>query len=68
MSNVHGTPAFVELDLRWSYDWRFQKAKKDGGAKMIFALDSFNVANRVNYVTYTGNLSSPFFGCGFRAM
>jgi hypothetical protein len=54
-------PAFVELDLRWSYDWRLQKAKKDG-AKMTFALDAFNVSNRVNYVTYTGNLSSPFFG------
>ena len=26
------------------------------------ALDAFNVTNRVNYVTYTGNLSSPFFG------
>lgn len=54
-------PGFVELDLRWSYDWRFQKAKKDG-ARMTFALDSFNVTNRVNYVSYTGNLSSPFFG------
>ena len=54
-------PAFAELDLRWSYDWRFQKAKKDG-AKMTLALDAFNVTNRVNYVTYTGNLSSPFFG------
>ena len=54
-------PGFVELDLRWSYDWRFQKAKKDG-ARMTLALDAFNVTNRVNYLSYTGNLSSPFFG------
>ena len=54
-------PGFAELDLRCSYDWRLQKTKKDG-AKLTFALDAFNVTNRVNYVTYTGNLSSPFFG------
>jgi len=54
-------PGFVELDVRWSYDWRFQKAKKDG-ARMTLALDAFNVTNRVNYLSYTGNLSSPFFG------
>ena len=54
-------PGFAELDLRCSYDWRLQKTKKDG-AKLTLALDAFNVPNRVNYVTYTGNLSSPFFG------
>ena len=26
------------------------------------ALDAFNVTNRVNYVSYSGNLFSPFFG------
>lgn len=25
-------------------------------------MESFNLLNRVNYVTYVGNLSSPFFG------
>ena len=54
-------PGFAELDLRWSYDWRLQKARKDG-AKVTVAVDSFNITNRVNYAGYTGNLSSPFFG------
>jgi hypothetical protein len=25
-------------------------------------MDAFDVTNRVNYTTYVGNLSSPFFG------
>jgi Carboxypeptidase regulatory-like domain/TonB dependent receptor len=54
-------PGFTEWDLRWSYDHRVQKSKKEG-ARLTLALDAFNVTNRVNYVTYSGNLSSPFFG------
>jgi hypothetical protein len=54
-------PGFTEWDLRWSYDWRFHKRKKEG-VKLTLALDAFNVTNRVNYVSYSGNLSSPFFG------
>ncbi|HEY2385143.1 MAG TPA: hypothetical protein VGK48_28540 [Terriglobia bacterium] len=26
------------------------------------SVDGFNVFNRVNYTSYVGNLSSPFFG------
>ena len=59
--NSVGGPGYAALDLRWSYDWRLQKAKKDG-AKLTLAVDAFNVTNRVNYAGYTGNLSSPFFG------
>jgi hypothetical protein len=54
-------PGFAEVDLRCSYDWHLQKTKKEG-PRLTFALDAFNVTNRVNYVTYSGNLSSPFFG------
>ena len=42
-------------------DFLFDKAKKEG-PRVTFALDAFNVTNKVNYVTYIGNLSSPFFG------
>lgn len=54
-------PGFAELDLRWSHDFLFEKGKKEG-PRVTFALDAFNVTNRVNYVTYVGVLSSPFFG------
>jgi len=31
-------------------------------AEIELALDAFNVTNRVDYVTYVGDLASPFFG------
>jgi hypothetical protein len=54
-------PAFAELDLRWSHDFLFEKGKKEG-PRVTLALDAFNVTNSVNYVTYVGDLASPFFG------
>jgi hypothetical protein len=54
-------PGFAELDLRWSHDFLFEKGKKEG-PRVTFALDAFNVTNRVNYVTFVGDLASPFFG------
>lgn len=54
-------PAFVELDLRWSHEFLFERGKKEG-PRINFAVDGFNVANKVNYASYVGNLSSPFFG------
>lgn len=56
-------PAFADLDLRWSRDFTLIKGKKkDGGVKSTLALDAFNVLNEVNYSSFIGNLSSPFFG------
>jgi hypothetical protein len=54
-------PGFSELDLRWSHEVALQKRAKEG-AKLSLALDAFNVTNSVNYTTYVGNISSPFFG------
>jgi len=53
-------PGFAELDLRWFHDFLFSKRKE--GPHLTTSLDAFNVTNRVNYSTYVGNLSSPFFG------
>ena len=39
----------------------FLKHEKEG-PQFTVGLDAFNVTNRVNYATYVGNLSSPFFG------
>jgi hypothetical protein len=54
-------PKFAELDLRWSHDFVLQKSKKES-PRVTIALDAFNLTNTVNYATYIGNLSSPFFG------
>ena len=56
-------PAYADLDLRWSRDFTVRKGKKkDGDLKATLALDVFNVLNEVNYSSFIGNLSSPFFG------
>lgn len=56
-------PAFADLDLRWSRDFSLHKSKNKGeGPKATLALDAFNVLNEVNYSSFIGNLSSPFFG------
>jgi len=53
-------PAYLELDLRWSRDFKLSPRKE--GPVLTVAADAFNVTNNVNYTTYIGNLSSPFFG------
>ena len=55
-------PGYVGLDIRVSRDFFLTKDKKDKSRLLTFALDIFNVPNHVNYVSYVGNLSSPFFG------
>ena len=56
-------PAYADLDLRWSRDFSVRKSKKkDDGVKATLAVDAFNILNEVNYSSFVGNLSSPFFG------
>jgi outer membrane receptor protein involved in Fe transport len=56
-------PGYADLDLRWSRDFTLIKGKKkDSGVKGTLAVDAFNVLNKVNDVSFVGNLSSPFFG------
>jgi hypothetical protein len=56
-------PAYADLDLRWSRDLSLRKGKNKGeGLKATLAFDAFNVLNEVNYSSFVGNLSSPFFG------
>lgn len=54
-------PGFVGLDVRWSHDLYFVRAKKDKGPSATLGLDAFNVLNHVNYAGYVGVQSSPFF-------
>lgn len=55
-------PAYVDLDLRWSRDFFLAPARKDKGPMVTLGFDAFNVLNKVNYVGFIGDLSSPFFG------
>jgi len=54
--------AYAVLDLRMSRDFFLVKSKKDKGPTAAVALDAFNIANRVNFKTYAGTLTSPLFG------
>jgi hypothetical protein len=60
-NSLHG-PAYADLDLRCSHDFFLVRAKKDRGPTATLALDAFNAFNHVNYQSYVGVLSSPFFG------
>jgi hypothetical protein len=55
-------PGYADLDVRWSRDFFLTADKKDKGPTITLGFDAFDVLNHVNYVTYIGNLSSPFFG------
>lgn len=55
-------PGYFDVDLRWSHDFLLSKAKKDKSPTVNVGVDAFNVLNRVNYVSFVGTLSSPFFG------
>jgi Carboxypeptidase regulatory-like domain/TonB dependent receptor len=55
-------PGYADLDLRWSRDFLLERGKKDKSPAITVALDAFNVMNHVNFISFVGNLSSPFFG------
>lgn len=54
-------PGYAGLDVRWSRDFYFVQAKKDKGPTTTLGVDAFNVLNHVNYPSYVGVQSSPFF-------
>ena len=54
-------PGLIDLDLNLSHDFVISKTKKEARV-LSLALNSFNVLNHPNYVTYIGALSSPLFG------
>ena len=55
-------PGYADVDLRLSRDFFFVRASKDKGPTATLGLDAFDVLNHVNYVSFVGTLSSPFFG------
>ncbi len=55
-------PGYAGLDVRWSRDFYFVRAKKDKGPTATLGLDALNALSHVNYPGYVGVRSSPFFG------
>ena len=50
------------IDVRWFRDFKLAKSRNEIAPTLTVSLDAFNVLNHVNYTSYIGNLSSPFFG------
>jgi hypothetical protein len=61
-------PSSVNLDLRLSRNFIWNKKEKEKGLVTTLALDAFNVLNHVNDASFEGDLSSPFFGHAVSAM
>jgi hypothetical protein len=66
-NSVQG-PGYADLDVRWSHDFYLLKAKKDKGPVATLGVDAFDALNHVNYKSYTGVLTSPFFGKAVTAL
>jgi len=54
-------PGTIELDMNLAHDFPLAKTKKESKI-LSLSLNSFNVLNHPNYVTYIGTISSPLFG------
>jgi outer membrane receptor protein involved in Fe transport len=59
-NSLQGTGG-ATLDMRWSRDFPLHADRKEG-LRLATSVDAFNLFNRVNYTSFVGNLSSPFFG------
>ena len=59
-NTMHG-PGTVGLDLNLAHDFPLSKKKKEAKVLSV-SLNSFNVLNHPNYLTYIGAISSPLFG------
>jgi carboxypeptidase family protein len=60
--NTLEASGYADVDLRLSRDFFLAADRKDKGPTITLSFDAFNVLNHVNYMTYIGDLSSPFFG------
>jgi len=59
-NSLHG-PGYINLDLNLSHTLMLTKAGKEGPTATL-AVNSFNVLNHENDITYIGVISSPFYG------
>lgn len=59
--NTLAGPGSINLDFNVSHDFKLSREKKSGKILTV-SLNSFNILNHPNYVTYIGTISSPLFG------
>ena len=59
-------PGLINLDLNAAHDFKLAKSRKEP-LTLTVALNSFNVLNHKNDLTYVGVVTSPFFGRGVQA-
>jgi outer membrane receptor protein involved in Fe transport len=59
---------YADLDASWSRDVYFTHKKSDTDPHMTISINSFNLANHVNYTSYAGNIQSAFFRMPTAAM
>jgi hypothetical protein len=59
-NSLHG-PGYISLDVNLSHAIMLTRDGKDGATATV-GINSFNVLNHENDVTYVGVVSSPFFG------
>ena len=59
--NTLHVPGFIHLDLNMSHDFVLSKKRKEARTLAV-TLNSFNVLNHQNDVTFVGVITSPFFG------
>ena len=59
--NTMAGPGLINLDLNVSHDFPLSKRKNESRV-ISLSLNSFNVLNHPNYVSYIGTISSPLFG------
>jgi len=59
--NTMAGPGTINLDLNLSHDFPLSKRKEEKKILSV-ALNSFNVLNHPNYLTFIGTISSPLFG------
>jgi len=66
-NSLHG-PGYIDLDLNLSHDFALTKLFGRPGTTATLSVNSFNVLNHPNYVSYVGVVTSPFFGLPVSAL
>jgi len=64
--NTMPGPGLIDLDLNVAHDFVFSKSPEHG-KRLTVSLNSFNVLNHPNDVTYIGVVTSPSFGKAVQA-
>ncbi len=65
--NSMAGPGLIGLDLNVSHDFVLSKSRKEA-PRLAVSLNSFNLLNHENDVTYIGVITSPFFGRAVAAL